>query len=148
MRAKDVSNVRNKFKGERIFPEPPKVLGKYGIEEWDRLINSLHITDKDFGSLLLACQNFEMALDLHDIITTEKYVTKAGHNRTRKISIAQYCQGKNSQQQVELVQKNKATDNYNKFVKRLNEDCSLTGMEEDSEEVASGKAEELMFQLL
>lgn len=149
MDAKQVSNSIRKYKGVRVFPTPPTTLGKQGKEEWDRLINSLYITDKDIGSLIIACQSYEIYLDLYEVITTVFYEDKAGKKRKRKISVAEYCSGRNSQQQVELTTMNKALDNYNKIIKRFTENNALTGMEEqDNEETISAAEMELMEQLL
>lgn len=150
MDAKQVSNSIRKYKGVRVFPTPPPTLGKSAIEEWNRLINSLHITDKDVGSLIIACQSYEMYIDLYEVITTVFYEDKAGKRRKRKISIAEYCAGRNSQQQVELTTMNRALDNYNKIIKRLTENNALTGMElqEETEDTLSTADMELMEQLL
>lgn len=149
MDAKQVSNSVRKYKGVRVFPTPPTTLGKHAKEEWDRLINSLYITDKDIGSLIIACQSYEIYLDLYEVITTVFYEDKVGKKRKRKISVAEYCSGRNSQQQVELTTMNKALDNYNKIIKRLTENNALTGMEEqDNEDTISAVEMELMEQLL
>lgn len=149
MDARTHSNAVRKYKGVRVFPTPPPTLGKYAIEEWNRLINSLHLTDKDIGSLTIACQSYQMYLDLYEAVTTTYYTDKAGKQRKRKISVAEYCVNRNSQQQVELVNMNRSLEAYNKIIKRLTENNALTGMEEqDNEETISAAEMELMEQLL
>lgn len=149
MDAKQVSNSVRKYKGVRVFPTPPTNLGKQGKEEWNRLVNSLHITEKDIGSLTMACQNYEMYVDLYEFITTVKYTDVSGKTRKRKISVAEYCEGKNSQNQIALSNMNKAFLAYEKTIKRLTENNALTGMEEqDNEETISAVEMELMEQLL
>ncbi len=140
MDAKTVGNTSKKFRGRRVFPTPTHTLGKYGKEEWNRLVNSLYITDKDIGSLTMAAQNYQMYIELYEYITTEKYIDASGKTRKRKISVAEFCEGKNSQNQIALTNMNKAFLAYEKTIKRLNENCSLTGMEKEegglTEEVA------------
>jgi phage terminase small subunit len=149
MDAKAIANISRKYKGVRVFPTPPTNLGKQGKEEWNRLVNSLHITEKDIGSLTMACQNYQMYIELYEVITTEKYTDVSGKIRKRKISVAEYCEGKNSQNQIILTNMNKAFLAYEKTIKRLTENNALTGMEEkETEETYSANDYELIEQLL
>lgn len=147
MEAKQVSNQINKKRGERIFTKPPSTLGKVGRQEWNRLINNLYITEREYGSIIIAAQSFEMYSDLYEKITTVEYIDASGKTRKRKVSVAEYCEGKSSQNQVELSNMNKNLDNYNKIIKRLSETNSLTGHEAQEEEV-SAEHKALMEQLL
>lgn len=143
MEAKFVSNQRNKKtkRGERVISSPPKHFGKYAKEEWNRLINNLHIAEEDIGSLIIACQSYETYMDLYDFITTEEYEDKSGRIRKRKISIAQFTAGKTSQNQTEITTMNRALEHYNRIVKRLTTDNKLTGLDADSSREAKKGAE-------
>lgn len=148
MDAKQISNKVKKFRGERVFIDPPnKLLGKHGKAEWNRLINNFYISEGDLGTLTIACQSYETYLDLYEMVTTEYYEDAAGRKRKKKISIAEYTFGRTSQQQVEITTMNKALDNYNKIIKRLQDNNSLTGFEENEQE-ASQEEMEMMKQLL
>jgi len=71
MNARDIKNTMNtKQKGKRIYPESSSNLDSIGKEEWNRLVNSLHITEKDFGLLTLTVNSFSAFSEFNTAIHT------------------------------------------------------------------------------
>lgn len=150
MNAKDIKNSMNssRIKGERIYPDPPKTLSKVGVEEWNRLVNSLHITEKDIGLLTLTANSFadydEFDNAIHTILIPDK---TTGKLKKKKRTLSEYLiTHDNSQRQVELTSRGKAQAEYSKAIKLLNDFCPLQSIEQ--EEIEDDASAELLQELL
>ena len=150
MNAKDIKNSMNssKLKGERIYPEPPKTLSKVGFEEWNRLVNSLHITEKYIGLLTLTANSFadydEFDKAIHTAIIKDP---KTGKLKKKKRTLSEYLlTHDNSQRQVELTSRGKAQQEYSKAIKLLNDFCQLQVQEKN--EIEDDASAELLQELL
>lgn len=130
MRAIDTKNKMksDKHQGERIFPEAPREYLKREKDEWNRLVNSLHITEKDIGLLTLCVSSFSSFLEFDKAIHTRTEIDKVtGKKKSYKRTMAEYLvDHNNSQNQVELSNKAKAQESYLKSIKLLNSLCPLT----------------------
>jgi len=149
MKAIDTKNKMksNRQQGDRIFPEAPKEYLKREKEEWNRLTNSLHITEKDIGLLTLTVSSFSTFQEFDKAIHTRieiDPVTKK--SKSYKRTMAEYLvEHNNSQNQVELSNKSKAHESYLKSIKLLNALCPLTNKVKEN---TSTDEEDLLLELL
>jgi hypothetical protein len=149
MKAIDIKNKikSNRTQGSRIFPEPPKEYLKREKDEWNRLSNSLHITEKDIGLLTLTVSSFSTFQEFDKAIHTRieiDPVTKK--SKSYKRTMAEYLlTHANSQNQVELSNKAKAHESYLKSIKLLNALCPLTNTVKNPTE---SEEEDLLSELL
>lgn len=151
MNARDIKNSMNtKQKGKRIYPKAPSDLDKIGKEEWNRLVNSLHITEKDIGLLTLTVNSFSAFSEFNTAIHTRiERDSKTNKIKTYKRTLSEYLETHNSsQKQVELVQMNKAQEKYTKSIKLLNDLCSLPSNSTNEENPIDNEEEELLKGLL
>ena len=150
MDAKQVANKITKYRGKRIIISPPSHLSKDGKTEWNRLIANLYITDKDLGSLEMACQAYSNYKSLNEAVLTEFITDENGKIKKKKRTVVEYCQGRTSQNQVELINMTKQLNDYQKILKQLNDNCALVGNEinEEEEKANEEQNQDLMSQLL